>query len=115
MSVEIEIIEENGISFIRPKTDLHNITSINEFGEILNNLTKNKDFKLVLDMTDVMQIDSIGLGHIVKMCVNSAAKNSKFSLCGINNDVRNVLDLAIIPEMIKIFATREECVTYSLS
>ena len=103
MNTEIEILEENGVKFIRPKSDLYNLSVINEFGEMLTEMTKNKAFKIVLDLSDVSHIDSVGLGHIVKMCVIRCSKKnvsavfcSKFqTCCTVNCKLYPVISFAV--------------------
>ncbi|HUS18551.1 MAG TPA: STAS domain-containing protein [Terriglobales bacterium] len=65
---------------------------------------------VVIDLTDVVYVDSGGIGALVGLYTTARAGGGDLKLAGANPKVRHVLDITKLSGILGIFATAEEAV-----
>ncbi len=71
-------------------------------------LRKNPELSLLLNLKDLNFIDSSGVGVILGRYREMAQEEREIMLCGLNSQVKRVLDLAGVLRIIPYFHTEKE-------
>ena len=77
------------------------------FKETMRNLTQNAPREVVLDLSEVVFIDSSGLGAIVAI-MKTLSPDHRFTLAGLTPAVEKVFRLTRMDTVFRIFMTIEE-------
>src|SRR5438105_1902618 len=76
----------------------------NQVGELVTEANP----KILIDFTDIDFVTSAGLRALLLLVKKAKASGSVFALCGVNEQVREVLDISGFPAMFNIYADRAE-------
>ena len=76
----------------------------NQIGELVTDANR----KILIDFTDVDFVTSAGLRALLLLVKKAKATGSVFALCGVNEQVREVLDITGFSSMLSIHAGRAE-------
>lgn len=76
----------------------------------LDQAMENKPVKLVVDLSDVLFLDSIGLSTLVRSMKRSRLAEGDLFLCGLQQPVRMILELTRLDSAFEIFNSEEEAV-----
>lgn len=57
---------------------------------------------LILDFTNLTYLNSIGLGIIVKTYTKASSEGKKFTICGMNEDIRKLFSITKLDNLIEI-------------
>jgi anti-anti-sigma factor len=76
----------------------------NQVGELL---TKAKP-RILIDFTDIDFVTSAGLRVLLILVKKAQASGGVFALCGLNDQVRDVLDIVFFPAIFSIHGGRAE-------
>ncbi|NDJ84876.1 MAG: STAS domain-containing protein [Chloroflexi bacterium] len=87
-------------------------TTASELGETLNDIIDNGKSRLVLDLAEVEYMSSAGLREIVSALkrVQNVAGTGDLRIAAPSERVREVLELAGLDEIFKIYPTQVEAV-----
>lgn len=92
------------ISF-RGKIDLHN--SI-EFKQVLFESIEGKVDSLIVDIGDIHFLDSSGIGSLLLTLLRMKAKNGKFALVNVHENVERILHQTDLDETFTIYDSESE-------
>lgn len=67
--------------------------------------------RLVLDLSNTEYVSSAGLRVFLKTAKSIEDAGGKFALCGVNDRVREILDISGFLSILTVCASREEAVT----
>jgi anti-anti-sigma factor len=76
----------------------------NQVGELITGTNP----KLLIDFTDVDYVSSAGLRALLLLVKKAKASGGAFALCGLNEQVREVLDISGFTQMFSILPGRAE-------
>jgi anti-anti-sigma factor len=76
----------------------------NQIGELVTETNP----KILIDFTDVDIVTSAGLRALLLLMKKAKASGSVFALCGVNDEVREVLNISGFTAMLSIYAGRTE-------
>jgi anti-sigma B factor antagonist len=122
--LEIDIRSlENSITIVSVGADKTNKNVLNgnveldiqnqsKFIETLNTLFDNGNIKLIIDMSNIIYIDSSGLWAIFEGHKKAVERNGNLVMLNPGEDVRRVLDITKISSKIHIFETDLEALNF---
>ena len=76
----------------------------NQVGELLTGTNP----KILIDFTDIDYVSSAGLRALLLLVKKAKSSGSVFALCGVNEQVREVLDISGFAAMFSIHSGRAE-------
>ena len=76
----------------------------NQIGELITGTSP----KILIDFTDIDYVSSAGLRSLLILVKKSRASGGIFALCGVNEQVRQVLDISGFTAMFSMYADRAE-------
>jgi anti-anti-sigma factor len=76
----------------------------NQVGELITGANP----KILIDFTDIDFVTSAGLRALLLLMKKAQASGSVFALCGVNEQVREVLDISGFTAMFSIHSNRAE-------
>jgi len=91
---------EPSILPLEGEIDLHVSPQI---GTSLANLIAKKPSQLVVDLSKVSYIDSSGLAVLIEAMQNVGSYGGKFALCGLQESVRPIFEIARLDQVFRIF------------
>lgn len=71
-------------------------------------LTREASPRIVLDLTGVSYVDSYGLGVVVEALKRARAVGGDVRLCGLQDDVRSILEMTGLMRQIRVYSDRDE-------
>jgi anti-anti-sigma factor len=105
MEIQKERVGEAHVVTVNGRLDgIYSTAFANQVGELI---TGEKP-KILIDFTDIDFVSSAGLRALLVLMKRATASGSIFALCGINAQVREVLDISGFTPMFTIHADRAE-------
>lgn len=105
--MEIDRKEQNNAAVLNLKGDI-DFNSYKNFNKAVTELIENKTPRVVLVMTGVTHIDSMGLGTITKLWKMADQMGQSLVLADVPKNIRNMIKLVNLDKRILIFDTVEE-------
>ncbi len=105
--MNIETHEQDGVTIlsIAGRMDSNSSPAIDQnIAELMGKGTK----KLLLDLHAMQYVSSAGVRVVLTTAKKLKASGGTLRLCGLNDTVRQIFDLAGLSSMLPIFASREE-------
>lgn len=90
---------------VNGEVDLYNVS---ELKKALFDAIDDSVSSLIVDMKNIFYMDSSGIGALVAGQKKMKAKNGKFALLNIHEDVMNVLKLATLDKFFTIYDSEDE-------
>lgn len=100
--MRIEIEQKNGAAVVRLDGELDFNTCVGFTDKIVGLFDQSPE-KLVVDMTSVSHIDSMGLGAITRLWKDAEKTSCAFVLAGVQKNVGKLISLINLDNRIKIF------------
>lgn len=98
-----------GVSVLKVKgfLDAHTAPELeNEFNGLIN----DKQFKVVVNFTELQYISSAGLGVFMAYVETMRENNGDIKFCGLKDDVYNIFDLLGFPLLYEFYKEEKEAV-----
>ena len=105
--MEIDLKEQSNAAVINMKGDL-DFNSYKNFNAAISELIDKKTPRIILVMTQVTHIDSMGLGSITKLWKTADQLGLLLALADVPKNIRNMIKLVNLDKRIQIFDTLEE-------
>ena len=102
MELTIKIENKEGAAVICPDGFI-NAHTVNQFEETLQNLVKEKQYRLVLNGQGLEYISSAGLGALMGVIEEIRDNDGDIHLCNLSESVFNVFDILGFTELYEIF------------
>lgn len=67
---------------------------------------------VIVDMSGVPYMSSIGIRSLLIHAKSVSARGGKYVLCSVQSDVKNVLEVSGIDQLIKLFDSVDDAVSY---
>lgn len=107
--MDIEVSQNGGVTLVVPRGDL-DLSTAEHMKRTLSQLIDKGQAKLVLDLANVAYVDSSGLGALVGAMKQARAAGGNLRLCGIQADVRSILEMTRLIKVIAVHSDRQEAV-----
>ncbi|MDA0739639.1 MAG: STAS domain-containing protein [Nitrospirae bacterium] len=92
-----------------------NFYSRKTFQAVMRNAENGSTNHVIIDLTLVESLDSMGIGLIALSQARLALQGIVLSLVGPHPQVKEVLDMANIPKLIPVYQTEEEAIGLPVS
>ncbi len=95
------------VAILKPERILSSLSGQKLLQELDGHLkagTKN----VLIDFSDALFMDSMGLGYLISMMKRTKEANGEFYLCSVKGQAAMLLDLTGTSSILKIFADRAE-------
>lgn len=100
-----------------------NIIKINLFGRMdlggvksiekdFNRMTESPRMAIIVDMSGVPYMSSIGIRSLLIHAKSVSGRGGKYALSNIQSDVRNVLEVSGIDQLIKVYDTFDKAIEH---
>ena len=107
---QIEIEIEKDISIITPLNNQIDLSNANAFGyELDKNLKENG--KYILDLKNVIFIDSSGLGKIIAALRFANSSKSRFVICNIKEAVEVLFNMVRLSQIASVYADKKDAIS----
>jgi anti-anti-sigma factor len=105
MEISFNDLGEHKVIKVNGEVDLYNVS---ELKKALFNITNSECASIIIDMSNINYMDSSGIGALVAGQKKMRAKNGKFALMSIHEDVLNILKLATLDKFFKIYNSPDD-------
>lgn len=107
--MEIEKERVGDVSVVSPTGRLDGIYST-AFAKEVGELITGDNPKILIDLAEIDHVTSAGIRAVLLLMKKAKASGAAFALCGVNEQVREVLDTAGVAPMVDIYSGRSEAV-----
>jgi anti-sigma B factor antagonist len=107
MAIDIEVTAWPGATVVAPKGDL-DLASADPLRRALAALIERQQARLVVDLRQVLYIDSSGLGVLVAAMKQARAAGGDVRLCGLQLDVHAIFEMARLAKIMDIYPSLRE-------
>jgi anti-anti-sigma factor len=105
MEIQKEQVGDAYVVTVSGRLDgIYSTAFANQIGELITPATP----KILIDFTDIDFVTSAGLRALLVLMKKAAASSSVFALCGVKEQVREVLDISGFTRMFSIHSGRAE-------
>ena len=105
-NLEVELKEKDGIAILELGGEIDSLNS-SEIGRLIMAYLERGNTKIIVSLKDVTYLDSSGLGILIGGMNKTKEKGGMFKLCGLQNAVRKVFEMAKLVEIFEIHDTEE--------
>ena len=105
------VTQDNGTAVVKTNVDRLNAGNAPQLKAELVMLSKNHVNNIVIDMTSTSYCDSSGLSAILvanRLCKDT---NGQFVLCGLNDNVNKLIQIAQLDKVLTIAANQSEALS----
>ena len=103
-------IERNGETLIAMAEDRVDGTNASEFQQALESAISGSDRVVVLDCENLTYISSAGLRVVLLTARALQRQNSKFAVCSLSEQIREVFEISGFDKIIPVHPTRSEAI-----
>jgi anti-anti-sigma factor len=105
MEIQKERVGETDVATVSGRLDgIYATAFAKEVGELITGTNP----KILIDFTDIDYVSSAGLRGLLLLVKKAKASGALFALCGLNEQVREVLDISGFSSMFSIYSDRAE-------
>jgi len=108
--MEINLTTKGSNAIISLKGEL-DFNTCREFEEILEQAIEKADPIIVVDLTSVEHIDSMGLGCLTRLWKHAADKKTDLHIAGANKNVSGLINLVNLDKRMKMFSKVDEALS----
>ncbi len=109
LSIEIVEIKEDKVLLVSFNGQITN-TNAYEINQSISQIFKGNIFNLILDLTNLQYINSIGVATLLGMIKTVEQNGGVMLLGGLNHFLENVIKLMDLPRHVKIHQSREDAI-----
>ncbi|MBC8490912.1 STAS domain-containing protein [Bacteroidota bacterium] len=111
MSAKIKVeIKDNGIIVIEPKGNFVGGEETDDLRDTIKNLSEGDNKKLVIDLSDVLYLNSTALGVLISAHANYTKREGKIKLSNLNKNLENLFVITKLALIFDSFENQEEAV-----
>lgn len=110
LKIEKQTILDDTVLLISLHGQITN-TNAYEINAKISEIFKDNIFNIILDLTQLQYINSIGVATLLGMIRTVEKNNGKMSIGGLNHFLENVIKLMDLPKKIKIYSTCEGAIS----
>lgn len=107
----LNIIKQDGVIIASfANTDRFDIRLSPSVKETLCLIISKPNTKLILDLKDILFIDSTGFGVMLTVVRTSEEKHNAFRICNVSTDVMELVEIMKLDEKLNIYTDVEEAI-----
>lgn len=109
-SIKITEIKDTGISVIAPKGNFVGGDETDELRDTIKKLSDEGNKKLVIDLGEVLYLNSTALGVLISSHANYSKREGKIKLCQLNKNLENLFVITKLALIFDSYPTQEEAI-----
>jgi anti-sigma B factor antagonist len=110
MSLSLSTTHTRGVTVVKASGRIVFGEEANALRNEIKPVVQSGAANVVIDLTDVVYVDSGGIGALVGLYTTARAGGGELKLAGANPKVRHVLDITKLSAILGIFASADEAV-----
>ncbi len=110
MSLKIRTVKNGEIGIIELRSSLISEDIINELQDAVADFIEQGNKKLIIDLSKVNLINSIGLGSLISAYTTFTKNGGEIILTGVGKSVRNVFIITKLTEIFEISDNKDEAI-----
>jgi anti-sigma B factor antagonist len=111
MAAKIKVeIKDNGIMVIEPKGNYVGGDETDELRDTIKKLSEADNKKLVIDLGEVLYLNSTALGVLISAHTNYTKREGKIKLCNLNKNLENLFVITKLALIFDSYESQEEAV-----
>lgn len=107
MAIDIDVTAWPRVTVVAPKGDL-DMAVADELRRTLTALIDGKQTRLVIDLAQLLYIDSSGLGALVAAMKHARGAGGDIRLCALQPDVHAIFEMTRLAKIMDIHPSRPE-------
>ncbi|HAY32937.1 MAG TPA: STAS domain-containing protein [Ignavibacteria bacterium] len=109
-SIKETELPDKGIIILTPKGNFVGGEETDELRDAIKKYTESGNKKLVIDLGDVLYLNSTALGVLIAAHANYSKREGKIKLCQLNKNLENLFVITKLALIFDSFATQEEAI-----
>ena len=109
-SIKITEIKDTGIAVIAPKGNFVGGDETDELRDTIKKLSDDGNKKLVIDLGEVLYLNSTALGVLISAHANYSKREGKIKLCQLNKNLENLFVITKLALIFDSYPTQEEAI-----
>jgi len=109
-SIKITEINDKGIMVIAPKGNFVGGDETDDLRDTIKKISDDGNKKLVIDLGDVLYLNSTALGVLISAHANYSKREGKIKLCQLNKNLENLFVITKLALIFDSYPTQEEAI-----
>lgn len=109
-SIKTTEIPENGIIVLTPKGNFVGGDETDELRETIKKVSEADNKKLIIDLGDVLYLNSTALGVLISAHANYSKREGKVKLCQLSKNLENLFVITKLALIFDSFTSQEEAI-----
>ncbi|MBP9095382.1 MAG: STAS domain-containing protein [Ignavibacteria bacterium] len=109
-SIKITEIKDKDIVVIAPKGNFVGGDETDELRDTIKKLSDEGNKKLVIDLGEVLYLNSTALGVLISAHANYSKREGKIKLCQLNKNLENLFVITKLALIFDSYPTQEEAI-----
>lgn len=109
-SIKTTEIPEKGIIVLSPKGNFVGGDETDELRETIKKVSEADNKKLIIDLGDVLYLNSTALGVLISAHANYSKREGKVKLCQLSKNLENLFVITKLALIFDSFSTQEEAI-----
>ena len=111
MSSKIKVeIKDKGIIVIEPKGNFVGGEETDDLRDNIKSLSEGDNKKLVIDLSEVLYLNSTALGVLISAHANYAKRDGQIKLCNLNKNIKNLFVITKLALIFDSYENQEEAI-----
>ncbi|MBL0107145.1 MAG: STAS domain-containing protein [Ignavibacteria bacterium] len=109
-SIKASEISDKGIVILEPKGNFVGGDETDELRESIKKYSELENKKLIVDLGDVLYLNSTALGVLISAHANYSKREGKIKLCQLNKNLENLFVITKLALIFDSYNTKEEAI-----
>ena len=109
-SIKASEISDKGIVILEPKGNFVGGDDTDELRESIKKYSELENKKLIIDLGDVLYLNSTALGVLISAHANYSKREGKIKLCQLNKNLENLFVITKLALIFDSYNTKEEAI-----
>lgn len=109
-SIKVTELTDKGIIILQPKGNFVGGDETDELRDLIKKYSELTNKKLVIDLGDVLYLNSTALGVLISAHANYSKREGKIKLCQLNKNLENLFVITKLALIFDSYPTQEEAI-----
>jgi anti-sigma B factor antagonist len=109
-SIKVTELTDKGIVILQPKGNFVGGDETDELREAIKKYSELTNKKLIIDLGDVLYLNSTALGVLISAHANYSKREGKIKLCQLNKNLENLFVITKLALIFDSYPTQEEAI-----
>jgi anti-sigma B factor antagonist len=109
-SIKVTELTDKGIVILQPKGNFVGGDETDELREAIKKYSELTNKKLIVDLGDVLYLNSTALGVLISAHANYSKREGKIKLCQLNKNLENLFVITKLALIFDSYPTQEEAI-----